>query len=795
MQTTLNASNDFGSAVRDLVINNGALVRLYADWQVRDSSGVFANGSTFDLGGFSERAHLLSLNAGALIGGGNSTWLAGADHGDAIASSGSSTIAATNVLLAGQIPFSVNSGTLTVNGMIGNWSQAGSLLKNGNGTLALGGSSVNTFTGGTIVNQGTLVLDRGVDGALHDYGVAVGNLTINAGATVRVQQYSQIKNSAAVVINNGTLDFQGPYIDSVGSLSINSGSVTGAGGIGFTSIDAITSTGNSSISSLRVIPQVASGDFHVNVVDGVLSVPSGFEGTSPGQRLRKSGIGELRLPVGSASGHNGGSQIDAGKLTVNGAHTSSITVNAAGALAGSGTIGGSVSTDGLVTPGNSAGIMTINGNCTQSPSGTLEIEVGGLTPGSQHDRVNIGGTAALGGQLDVPIVNGYVPQIGDSVTILTSPNVTGKFAGVFAPDLVSANPNVAMAIVRTATNVQLQFVAPLSNIQFDPATTVVDWASTDTWSTGAQPDSRHVVTVENPAGVDQRVDVQNDDALVHELIIGGDSNHTTTVAINNGRTLSATARTRLNNGGILDLGSFSSPGLLTTPKVEIQPGAVLKGNGTIGQKKSDIKKLLDKRNVLTNRGISGPGRSVGYLEIDGDYIQEPEGSLEIELASLSSFDKFLIAGSATLGGTLDVVLLNFTPQPGDSFDFIDWESVTGTFDSVNLPSLGGGLTWDLSQLYITGSLSVAGTLGDYDLDGSVDVNDFTVWRQGFGTSGIGLASDGNRNGVVDAADYVLWRDHFGQGNSALAATVPEPTSAAISMIVVLFAFVTASTLR
>ena len=50
--------------------------------------------------------------------------------------------------------------------------------------------------------------------------------------------------------------------------------------------------------------------------------------------------------------------------------------------------------------------------------------------------------------------------------------------------------------------------------------------------------------------------------------------------------------------------------------------------------------------------------------------------------------------------------------------------------------------------------------GDYDIDGTVDQDDYTVWKNNFG-SNLLLAADGNHNGVVDTADYAVWRDNFG----------------------------------
>ncbi|HEY4232974.1 MAG TPA: cellulase family glycosylhydrolase [Lacipirellulaceae bacterium] len=80
---------------------------------------------------------------------------------------------------------------------------------------------------------------------------------------------------------------------------------------------------------------------------------------------------------------------------------------------------------------------------------------------------------------------------------------------------------------------------------------------------------------------------------------------------------------------------------------------------------------------------------------------------------------------------------------------------------------------------------VAHTLtGDYDNNGLVDANDYTVWQNSFGQTGAGLAADANLNGIVDAGDYTIWRDHMQvSGAGALGGgTVPEPCSYSLAIL-------------
>jgi len=108
---------------------------------------------------------------------------------------------------------------------------------------------------------------------------------------------------------------------------------------------------------------------------------------------------------------------------------------AAGLLNGTGLVNANVINKADVAPGASAGTLNINGDFTQDPVGTLFIELGGLAAGTDYDVLDISGNAALGGALDVSLIGGFSPNLGDSFDILLANAVSGGFSNVILPTL------------------------------------------------------------------------------------------------------------------------------------------------------------------------------------------------------------------------------------------------------------------------------------------------------------------------------------------------------------------------
>ena len=117
-----------------------------------------------------------------------------------------------------------------------------------------------------------------------------------------------------------------------------------------------------------------------------------------------------------------------------------------GSLTGSGIIAGDVTNNSFISPGHSAGGISILGNYTQGPQGTLIIENGGAAP-NQYDRLQVGGTANLGGKLDIRDINGYVHDPADTFNPIGFQSASGSFSSVSSNAQVTLTNNGIRASV------------------------------------------------------------------------------------------------------------------------------------------------------------------------------------------------------------------------------------------------------------------------------------------------------------------------------------------------------------
>ena len=190
--------------------------------------------------------------------------------------------------------------------------------------------------------------------------------------------------------------------------------------------------------------------------------------------------------------------------------------------------------------------------------------------------------------------------------------------------------------------------------------------------------------------------------------------------------------------------------------------------------------------LVNNGGTLAPGDSIGATEtnsaptnigqthIVGDLTLN-SGTLQIELASLSSFDKLFVDGTATLGGSLAVSTLGgFAPANGNS-----WQIMTAGGISLQFASITAGYTvrqQGNNLMLFFGNPTLA---GDYNGDSIVNAGDYVTWRKAMATGGT-LLNETASIGIVDQADYDAWRANFGatggpgSGAAAMPNAIPEP---------------------
>jgi autotransporter-associated beta strand protein len=294
-----------------------------------------------------------------------------------------------------QVEVSVTSGSRSLTAPI---SGGGALTKTGSGTLALSstgmsGSSVNSYSGGTIINGGTVEINgRSADNggytslgtgpvtlnngstlvSANDWatgnewnGGAVGLMTLNPGSTWTINAAgSTVRNG--LVLNGATVNGQGTNGD-WGGMYLKSTSVT-VGGNAISTISVDTAMDTAITMTVEAGSQLNySGTLHNKV------------GSAGG--VTKAGAGTLTISGNNS--YTGLTTVSNGKLVINGnISTSTTTVESGGTLGGSGTIGAvTLQSGGTLAIGNSPGTMTYTGDLTLSLGSISDFEINSFTSG------------------------------------------------------------------------------------------------------------------------------------------------------------------------------------------------------------------------------------------------------------------------------------------------------------------------------------------------------------------------------------------------------------------------------
>ena len=300
-----------------------------------------------------------------------------------------------NVIDNGALVFNTL-GTQTVSGVI---SGAGSVTKEGTGTLVLSPSASNTFSGGltinngvievsatlplgsasvpTVINGGTLRFTatassttRGtqINSATSTIDVPNSAVTFTAGGAIAGSGTLNKTGAGTLFVNNSTNSFTGGVTINAGTFGIGTNGALGptSGTIGPVTINNDATMRFDLLSGGNPV-LAANRNFVVGSANSKMSVASGETWTINGDisgagTLNKVDTGTLYLNSGNST-YAGGTVVSAGVLRANNGATGSatgtgdVTVNAGGTFGGNGTITGAVTVNagGTITAGADAG--------------------------------------------------------------------------------------------------------------------------------------------------------------------------------------------------------------------------------------------------------------------------------------------------------------------------------------------------------------------------------------------------------------------------------------------------------
>jgi fibronectin-binding autotransporter adhesin len=448
----------------------GSFTKIGSGTLTLTGANTYTGGTTLAGGTLAVGSNTALGSGGLALGGGTvlQSAAAGLSLGNAITLGGAGTI-------------DTQSNTLTLSGAV---SGAGSFTKTGAGTLILTGA--NTYSGGTMLAGGTLAL--GSSTALGSGGLALGGGTVLQSAADGISLGNAITLGGA-----GTIDTQANALTLTGVISgagsfakIGSGTLTLPGPNSYTGGTTIAAgivaiSNNSALGSGTLT--LTGGTLQSGAASLNLAIPLAFGaggGTIDTQAnaltlggmiagsgaFTKIGSGTLIL-TGNGSAYTGTATLAAGTLTVgpdaapNASLGGTLIVQSGATLTGNGSVG-SLLNAGTVVPGGSIGVLSVNGNFSQGPGGTLRIEVS-PTAASQ---LRVAGTAALGGTLALLFDPGvYNTQ---SYKLVTASSVSGTFATV-----TGVNPSgVPQVVLINPADVTLQLGGP-ATLNSTPGTIII----------------------------------------------------------------------------------------------------------------------------------------------------------------------------------------------------------------------------------------------------------------------------------------------------------------------------------
>ncbi len=274
-----------------------------------------------------------------------------------------------------------------------------------------------------------------------------GTLTVGSGSTFAVPMGFSLTNFSGTTLTGGTYAITGTLQFPGANITTNAAKLT------------LTGTASKIVDQTGITNGLAN--LATNASTGSLTLAGGRNLPTAGAF---SNAGTVKVSKGSTLTVGGTANYTqtAGTTTVDG----TLAVSApglvkiqGGSVFGTGTIMGNAQSSGTINVGDAlkkAAKLAVTLNYTQTSSGILNIDVGGLTAGTQTDQFNVTDAATLNGTLNLDLINGFVPTTVDTFDIMNFASRTGMFSTVNG---TAINGSEHFVVVYNATNVTLDVVS------------------------------------------------------------------------------------------------------------------------------------------------------------------------------------------------------------------------------------------------------------------------------------------------------------------------------------------------
>ena len=366
------------------------------------------------------------------------------------------TATGTQTVLDETLSTGGNNASTTSSGVI---SGAAGLVKEGSGTMTLNGSSANTYSGGTTVNDGTLAattneqLGTGSVTVGSDGRLTTSNGTVQSVAGLSNEGTVSLGNSATLNTGSSHFNNSGTFNSGTGASIIDTGAMTNSGTLNFAGGTTTFSSGTNAINN--------TGTINLNAGTAVV-------------KGNISGNGTIAMGNGTTFQSNNNNQTIANSMTV--ANGGTATFNTAG---NSATISGPISGNGqfiksgpgdLTLSGNNSftgpatingGQLTLQGGQAIANSTAVQLNTGTLKVSSAETIGSLATAVGTQTTLDANLTT------GGNNTSTTSSGVIGGAAGLTkqgtgtmtlngtSPNTYAGGTNVTAGTLAAATNQQL----------------------------------------------------------------------------------------------------------------------------------------------------------------------------------------------------------------------------------------------------------------------------------------------------------------------------------------------------